>query len=93
MARVAGRKICKTDGCKEAVKRNRSGQGMGYCEEHHNSWVVRVPVSDTSTCKLESCERPVKRNRKGHGMGYCEGHWGSHGRRYVAPGSKYKKRD
>jgi hypothetical protein len=44
-------------------------------------------------CKADQCERPVKRNRLDQGMGFCDGHIGSHGRRYLEPGSRYHQRD
>ncbi|MFE9855527.1 HNH endonuclease signature motif containing protein [Streptomyces sp. NPDC005780] len=44
-------------------------------------------------CKADGCELPVKRNCKGYGQGYCAGHYGTFGRRYLAPGTRYFHRD
>lgn len=88
-ARVA-RRNCGKDGCNEPVKRNRIGQGTGFCEAHFNSHVPPAkPKPDKNYCRVEECDQPVKRNRNGIRMGYCEEHWDVSGVRRRRPGSRY----
>lgn len=86
--------ICKQEGCKKPVRRDRLGRGMGFCAAHaYPRRPATEPRSARTICGADGCEEPVKLNKRGIGQGYCHAHYGTKGRRNRGPGTKLATKD